>query len=170
MNDKVPHDTEDMAWWLTFGETLEVEFVKKCRETGLSVSLNPEKRFDKTAPDLVFNGKRADLKTQQMQFLSAANYGIDPSYYVTFNRKDFERCSTMFQDIILFFWVEWKQRAYREYSIDRLAGVFLVELPRVSKMIADGASEHFYLRRRGDRQGNARSSFLLDLRLMDRVA
>lgn len=170
MNDKVPHDTEDKAWWLTFGETLEVEFVKKCRETGLSVSLNPEKRTDKTAPDLVFNGKRADLKTQQTPFFSAANYGIDPRYCVTFNRKDHERYSTRFPDIVLFFWVEWKQLVYREYSIDHLAGVFLVELPRVSEMIADGAPEHFYLRRRGDRQGNARSSFLLDLRLMDRVA
>ena len=166
-NFDIEHDTEDKSWWLQHGERLELDFVVKSQKLlGLDVSINPQKSVDRTAPDLMFEGRLADLKTQNTPFFSSSRYGIDPRYCVTFNRKDFERYATSYPEIVVFFWVDWKQLSYREYSISHLAGVYKVEFTQLREMVASGAPEHVYQRRIHDKAGNAKSSFLFDIRKM----
>lgn len=166
-NSEIPHDTEDKSWWLQHGENLELEFVAKCQNLlGLEIIINPIKQQDKTAPDLLFQGQIADLKTQNTPFFSASRYRIDPRFCVTFNRKDFERYEAFYPEIIIFFWVDWKQLSYKEFSIDHLAGIYRIEFKQLREIVRKGAPEHTYLRRKDDTLGNAKSSFLFDVREM----
>jgi len=170
-NTNVSHDTEDKAWWLQHGENLEVEFVARCRQRlKLEIALNPEKQRDKTVPDLVFGERLADLKTQNTPFFMASRYGIDPQFCVTFNRKDFERYSDRYPDIVIFFWVDWKQVTYKSVSVQPMTGIFMIEFSDIRKQVNSGAPEHSYLRRAHDRLGNAKSSFLFDVRTMHSLA
>ena len=169
-NSEITHDTEDKSWWLQHGENLEFDFVTKCRNLlGLEISINPQKQKDKTAPDLIFEGRLADLKTQNTPFFTSSRYGIDPCFCVTFNRKDFERYASMYPDIIVFFWVDWKQLSYKEFSTNHLAGVFKVHFSKLREMVEAGAPEHAYLRRINDKAGNAKTSFLFDVRKMSNL-
>ena len=169
-NSEITHDTEDKSWWLQHGENLEFDFVTKCQNLlGLEISINPQKQIDKTAPDLVFEGCLADLKTQNTPFFTSSRYGIDPRFCVTFNRKDFERYAALYPEIIIFFWVDWKQLSYKEYSTSHLAGVFKVDFKQLREMVAGGAPEHAYQRRIDDKAGNAKTSFLFDVRNMSNL-
>ena len=169
-NTEITHDTEDKSWWLQHGENLEFDFVTKCQNLlGLEISINPQKKIDKTAPDLVFEGCLADLKTQNTPFFTASRYGIDPRFCVTFNRKDYERYASKYPEINVFFWVDWKQLSYKEFSTTHLAGVYKVSFSELSEMVEAGAPEHTYLRRINDQAGNAKTSFLLDVRKMSNL-
>jgi hypothetical protein len=151
-------------------KNLEFDFVTKCRDLlGLEISINPQKQLDKTAPDLVFEGCLADLKTQNTPFFTSSRYGIDPRFCVTFNRKDFERYASMYPEINIFFWVDWKQLSYKEFSTTHLAGVFKVGFSKLREMVEAGAPEHAYLRRINDKAGNAKTSFLFDVRKMSNL-
>jgi hypothetical protein len=102
-NHNVPHGTEDKQWWLRHGERLEADFVELCvTHLALDVCLNPAKLVDPTAPDLLVDGKIADLKTQNTPFFTASRYGLDPRFTITFNWKDYERYRKLYPDIIIF--------------------------------------------------------------------
>ena len=92
-----------------------------------------------------------------------------PCFCVTFNRKDFERYASMYPDIIVFFWVDWKQLSYKEFSTNHLAGVFKVDFSKLREMVEAGSPEHAYLRRINDKAGNAKTSFLFDVRKMSNL-
>src|SRR3989344_8017214 len=109
-NISIPHDTEDKSWWLLHGAQLEERFVEVCcKHLHLSAAINPVKITNPTAPDLVVNGRLADLKTQNTPFFTAARYGLDPRFAVTFNRKDYERYKRFYPDIDIYYWVDWTQ-------------------------------------------------------------
>jgi hypothetical protein len=165
-NDAVPHNTEDKSWWLRHGEVLEKRFVQFCvQELGLAASINPAKAADPTAPDLVVNGQLADLKVQNTPFFSAGRYGLDPRFTVTFNRKDYERYAKLYPALIIFFWADWKQLEWRDSRVAPLSAIYQVPFATIAAKIKGGTvPEHAYQRRVGDRAGNAKSSFLLDLR------
>ncbi|NBT26093.1 MAG: hypothetical protein EBT09_05980 [Actinobacteria bacterium] len=102
-NHNVPHGTEDKQWWLRHGERLEADFVELCvTHLALDVCLNPAKLVDPTAPNLLVDGKIADLKTQNKPFFTASRYGLDPCFTITFNRNDYERYRKLYPDIIIF--------------------------------------------------------------------
>lgn len=169
-NDFVPHDTEDKNWWCHHGENLEVSFVEICREQlHLDMQINPEKAKDRYAPDLiVHDGEKyiiADLKTQNTPFFTASRYGMDPRYAVTFNRKDYTRYKTRYPDIVIFFWLDWVQTRWKDQEVAPLAGIFQCPFRFLLDEIEKGnAKEHFYLARKYDTAGNAKSSFLFDVR------
>lgn len=49
-------------------------------------------------------------------------------------------------------------------SVDYLAGVYALPFSKVGNLIERGAPEHSYINRRSDSRGNAKSSFLFDVR------
>lgn len=164
-NQSVPHNTEDKHWWLRHGERLELDFVDLCvTHLALDIRLNPAKLLDPTAPDLLVDGKIADLKTQNTPFFTASRYGLDPRFTVTFNRKDYERYISLYPDIAIFYWIDWTQTTWRDMSVDYLAGVYTLPFSKVCDLIERGAPEHSYINRRSDSRGNAKSSFLFDVR------
>ena len=164
-NPDVPHDTEDKSWWLLRGEEYEKSFVALCRsQLGLDARINPEKQHNPMAPDLVVEGLLADLKTQKTPFFTADRFGLDPRFAVTFNRKDYERYRRLYPSIMIYFWVDWVQTAWKNRRIKYYGGFFRAPFAAIAKTIEAGAPEHAYRHREGDRLGNATSSFVLDVR------
>ena len=170
-NRRVAHDTEDKAWWVAHGESMEAPFVALCQQKlGIDAQINPAKSEDPTAPDLLVSGEVADLKVQNTPFFSAGRYGLDPRFAVTLNRTDVERYTTLYPRIVIYFWVDWLQLEWRDLAVAPLRGVWRANLAAVTAMIELGAPEHSYVRRRDDRRGNAKSSYLLDLQELELVA
>lgn len=160
------HDTEDKNWWCLHGANLEKKFVDFGRNRlGLNVKLNPEKETNPYVPDLLYNEKLADLKTQNTPFFTAKRYGFDPRYTVTFNRKDYERYKRLYPELIILFWVSWEQTQWKDMKVDYFGGVFGVRFSNLADQIETSkVPEHSYIHRKMDKGGNAKSSFLLDLR------
>lgn len=169
-NSLVPHNTEDKFWWLRHGEGLEHRFVEIClSKLNLDASINPEKALNPMVPDLIMEGKLADLKTQNTPFFTAGRYGLEPRFAVTFNRKDYERYQTLYPHLIIYFWVDWIQTEWKEMRVDYLGGIFRLPFKDVAHMIERGAPEHHYKHRGDPGDRNAKSSFLLDIRAFDTV-
>lgn len=163
-----PQDLQNKTLWCKKGEQIEQVFVRNYGKE-LGVSINPEKENNPYAPDLITNsGKLADLKAQNTPFFKVKKlYGIDPSYAVVFNRKDFERYEELYPEIEIFFWVEW-------HSVKFVMGEFVQEVEYVNgiwsipfqqlRLVIEKSPEHFYHQRVSDNVGNAKSSFVLDLK------
>lgn len=164
-NEAVPHDTEDRGWWYIHGEKLEERFVRLCRaRLAMDAQINPAKELDKTAPDLLVDGLLADLKTQNTPFFTAGRYGLDPRFTVTFNRKDYGRYKKLYPDVVIYFWIDWRQTTWRDSSVAYLGGVYRLPFADVAALIESPAPEHFYINRQSPGDRNAKSSFLLDIR------
>lgn len=166
VNANVPHNTEDKMWWYEKGVELEEAFIKHSKEYGLDdAKINPEKATDKKVPDLIVGGRLAELKTRNTPFFTAGRYKFDPQYTITFNLKDYERYREKYPDLDIYFLVEWTQLQYGKYSVRPLKAVYKAPFSLIAKIIESGkAPLHSYERRQNDTQGNAKSSFLLDVR------
>jgi hypothetical protein len=165
--------TEDKPYWCKKGEKLEKEFVRFCKEYKLKVQpeINPEKIYNKYAPDLIIekDGVIADLKVQTTPFFMAYDkFGIDPTYAVTFNEKDYKRYSEKYPEIDIFFWINWTEREknFRNkiYTVEKLNLICTTSFQYVKRLIDKNKFLHFYKNRKNDTQGNAKSSFLIDVR------
>lgn len=162
------------------GATLEEEFVRRFhRKIFLDVEINPEKKTNPYAPDLRIghNKEIADLKTQNSPFFTAGDRfsGYNPRYTVTFNVNDYERYLQFYPDIHILFWVdwqmlEWENRFGEMYKVDYLHGVWHCKLSSIKQFIQEGAPKHGYQRRKNDFRGNAKDSYLLDIRNMNCIA
>ena len=164
------HNTEDKKYWVEkYGLKHELRFIEIIKSLGdYDLKINPEKTEDPTSIDYIWNGQLADLKTQTTPFFTSARYGIDARYAVTFNRNDYERYleyeKRLQKPVQIFFWIDWQQLTWNDKSINYLFGIYYGSLRRIKKMVLDGAPEHAYLRRKNDIKGNAKSSFILDIR------
>jgi hypothetical protein len=170
------HDTEDKGWWVIEGAKQEQLFVAQvCPKLGLAAPINPAKRHNRYAPDIVVDGRVADLKCQQTPFFKArVLYNLDPQYVVTFNRKDYLRYQRLYPSIIIYFWLDWQVREMligpTKFVVTPLAGVWRAPLRQIAALIEQGSAPlHAYQRRQADRQGNARDSYLMDVRALERL-
>ncbi len=171
------HNTEDKAWWVLEGARLEQKFVENVSpKIGLKAIINPDKEKDPFAPDLLVDAdqKLADLKTQNTPFFKAKElYGLDPQYTVTFNKKDYQRYTEKYKGITIIFWVCWtdvsKKISDITYTVQPMVGVWRCTLEDVEGFVNEGAPLHEYQRRKEDKDGNARDSYLFDLRNMKQL-
>lgn len=166
------HNPQDKRWWLEAGLRREIAFVQEIAPLlGMEAQINPAKEQDPYAPDLVVDGQLADLKCQTTPFFRAESfYGVPVRVAVTFNRVDYERYREQHPDIDLIWWVHWDQHEmrFRDSSVVKTAplnGVWRIGFATLAEHIAAGEFQlHEYIHRRGDTRGNARDSFVLDLR------
>ena len=169
------HDTEDKKWWVKKYLDKEKEFVLLCENLGIKACINPEKTHNPYAPDLIINGVVSDLKYQETPFFKALLlYDIDPTYAVTFNRKDFLRYQTLYPDIDIYFWLKWriteKEINQRRYRVDKVEGVWRINFFKLGNLIKSGIVYlHNYHRRQSDRAGNAKNSYVFDVRYFDEL-
>lgn len=167
-NEISHQDLQAKKIWCRDGEKIEEAFVNKFG-TDLDLKINPEKVENPFAPDLVYQQfKLADLKTQNTPFFKAKSlYGIDPSYAVVFNRKDAIRYYRKYPEIVIYFWVEWHSVKFKmgNYSnaVEYIEGVWKIPFPSLLELLKD-APLHHYKQRENDKLGNAKSSFVLDIR------
>lgn len=163
------HSTEDKPWWCLHGNRLEEKFVKIISErTDVTASINPDKRHNKYAPDLIVGSWLADLKTQNTPFFTADKYSVNPQYAVTFNRKDYERYTKTYPGIHIYFWIDWQTLTYGTKVVHYMHGIYGITFRRLSQLILE-APEHFYKKRIDDKTGNAKSSFILDVRQFKKI-
>lgn len=163
--------TEDRTKWYEWGEDEEADFVEKIvPQIGLDIRKNPEKEHCSWAIDLFdyTNDRPADLKVQNTPFFTVAKYHYcgkrcDPTYSVTFNRKDYESYQANYPDCSIYFWVHWTQREYHDITVPELYGVWRAELSKLGKRIQRGeAPLHAYQNRQTD-DHNARDSYVFSL-------
>lgn len=163
------HDLQDKSKWCKDGEKIEEAFVRIYGEK-LGLIINPEKKTNAFAPDL-FNlntKRRGDLKLQSTPFFKAKSlYGIDPTYAVVFNLKDKLRYEKEYPEIEIYYWINWIpirfQMGGTEISVSPLDGVWRVDFNIFNEYL-NSRSLHEYQQRVNDQKGNARSSFVCDIR------
>ncbi|WP_289659368.1 hypothetical protein [Flavobacterium panacagri] len=163
-----PQDLQNKTLWCKDGERIEQAFVNKFG-TELGLIINPEKTSNPYAPDLLKdNSLIADLKTQNTPFFKAEDlYKIDPTYAVVFNRKDAIRYWKHYKEIIIYFWIEWHSVKFvmgnTIKEVDFLDGVWSIKFIDLVELLKD-APKHSYQQRVDDTIGNAKDSFVLDIR------
>ncbi|HEX8331406.1 MAG TPA: hypothetical protein VF622_02220 [Segetibacter sp.] len=163
------HDLQDKSPWCRTGASFEEVFVAQYGEQ-LNLVINPAKQHDVYAPDLlnIATNNIGDLKTQNTPFFQAASrFGLDPQYAVTFNVKDRNRYAEKYPSIEIYFWVKWIATTFENYgkriSVQPMEGLWKIKfLDLLTVCIASRI--HSYQQRVDDTQGNAKGSFVLDLR------
>ncbi|MEW7289646.1 hypothetical protein [Aquimarina sp. 2304DJ70-9] len=161
-------DLQAKKQWCKDGEAIEEVFVKKFGRQ-LSLKINPDKVSNPYAPDLILSGGGlADLKTQNTPFFKASTkYSIDSTFAVVFNRKDAIRYYRKYRDIVIYFWIEWHSIKFvmENYTkeVKYINGVWRIEFKNLIPLLKK-APLHEYIQRKNDTKGNAKSSFVLDIR------
>jgi hypothetical protein len=182
---------EDKLPWCRAGEEYERAFVEIWNaHYHDKMSINPAKANNPYSADLMWHGAPADLKTQTTPFFTASRYGVDPRFAVVLNRKDVERYEYQYPGMPIFFWVDWQETQWRVIDSERVSpygppptgdtvvlrrvayfgGIFATNVDHILHLVRSGAPEHSYRARGDDRQGNAKSSYVLDLGTFTRIA
>lgn len=157
--------------WYIWGESEENDFVKHIvPKLGIDLRINSEKAQNPWEIDLFdyTHNRYADLKVQNTPFFTAGRYmyggmPYNPTYTVTFNRKDYENYIERHPDCDIYFWVYWKQLTYRDISVNELYGVWRASFSRMAQKIQAGeVALHHYMHRVND-DHNAKDSYLFNL-------
>lgn len=166
------NDVEDKRAWCEYGAVAERDFVHRTLPSlGVVGFVNPAKIADKYTHDL-FLQVQSDVKTVRTPlFKSLQLYDIDPQYAVTINVKDGQRYYDKYPNIVVVFDVQWlpencsKVIGGVEYMVEPMKTVRAGFLSDVWKAIeADGVKTIEYLRRVNDTNGNAKQSYVFDVR------
>ena len=173
-------NTEDRSKWYIWGEDEEAAFIRLIvPQINLDIRKNPAKERCSWAIDLFdyTNHRPADLKTQNTPFFTVSKYkykGVrcDPTYSVTFNRKDYENYKRNCPNCVIYFWVHWTQLKYKGITVSKINGVWRGDFSKMAKCIESGSAPlHPYIHRKDD-DHNAKDSFvfnLLDTEIFERV-
>ena len=163
------HDLQDKAVWCKDGYKKEEVFVQ-LHGSSLGLIINPDKITNPYAPDLLNNqtSNLGDLKVQNTPFFKAEKlYSIPPKYAVVFNHKDRVRYNRDYPDIDIYYWVDWLAVGFKmgnnRIDIEPLRGVWKISMKSLESLLKE-SDLHEYQQRQNDTKGNARSSYVLDIR------
>ena len=163
------NDLQDKGVWCEDGVSQEEVFVKKYGGI-LGLVINPEKKINPYVPDLLNtkNNVLADLKTQNTPFFQAkSRFNYDPQFTVVFNGKDRVRYKNQYPDIEIYFAVDWQAVKFENYSgvieVAPMIGVWFIPFSKLDIILED-APYHEYQHRVWDERGNAKGSYILNLR------
>ena len=150
-------DNEDKNSWCQAGELAEKDFVATNKIAGWGLAVNPQKQLDPYCHDLL-GIIPVDLKSIREPWRKSLEmFGIPTEYAVSINLKDFKRYASLYPNIIIVLDVEW-------------SGVYMITVQRAKALITSGkAIKHEYKNRKEDENGNAKSSFVFDLRDLDKL-
>lgn len=167
--------TEDKKAWCSAAEAQERAFaVNRLFDLGLSGAVNVEKRADPFTHDLFVNFP-ADLKSVSTPLFKAQElYGIDPQYAVTFNIKDGKRYAEKYPNIIVIFDINWaeteKEMSGQMYRVNKMHETYAGFLDDIRRAIRlDGNKQIEYSRRVDDTNGNAKASWVFDVRRLHKL-
>lgn len=144
-------DNEDKSYWCQLGEQAEQRFTAPLIG-GCSVFMNPAKAENKFTHDF-FIVMPCDLKTIRTRFNTADRYGIDSKTAFTINKKDIDRYSEKYPNIIVILDID-----YGDFKTIRYAS--LSDLKKAIKH--KYAKLHEYKNRVDDVQGNAKQSYVMN--------
>jgi hypothetical protein len=172
----VPDTENKQAWCDKYGTEAEFSFsIGRMHDIGHPTFLNPAKRTDKYTHDL-FTIFQTDLKTVRTPLFRARElFGIDPQYAVTFNVKDGIRYAKLYPNIIVIFDVLWEQQISMiisgvNYSVKPMHETYVGFLSDIRSAInLSGCKKIQYTRRINDTSGNAKESFVIDVRHLHKL-
>lgn len=151
--------TENKTAYCQLGEKTERQFLLNSFGTGVAFSANPCKAENPYSHDF-FALMPCDLKTQFTPFRTASRYGINPDYAVTINEKDLVRYGKNYPHIVLVIDV-----VFPHYKATHYAPLFVLR-----DIVKQGrAQRHEYEKRVNDTQGNAKASYVFDVRWFPRI-
>lgn len=163
------HDLQDKTVWCKSGFKTEEVFISMYgKELGLAI--NPQKVYDPFAPDLIELASETlgDLKVQNTPFFkSKEKFGIDPRYAVVFNHKDRVRYLNKYPKINIYYWIDWVAVGFEmgsvKIKIEPLKGIWKISMANLERLLSE-SQLHEYQQRVNDIKGNARDSYVLDIR------
>lgn len=168
-------DNQDKKSWCRAAEGQERKFVtERLFQLGIGGFVNIDKLSDPYTHDLQVMF-RSDLKSVTTPLFKAQElFGLDPQYTVTFNHKDGKRYSTLYPNIIVFFDVNWAvtskrigQKVYEVAPMHETYAGFLSDIGRAIR--ACGTKSVAYQQRVDDTAGNAKSSWVFDVRHLHKI-
>lgn len=163
-----PDDVNDKKSWIDYGDQCEFDFVKMMNKAGFVAEINPEKTMNVYAPDLIVNGRVAELKTRRSPFfMSQKKYGIDPNYAVTINTRDVDRYASENPGMMIFFWTTYNKETRYGVEIAGIDGVWAIRMDKLYRLTRD-APVHKYVSRDGS-GGNKTESYVVDLNDMEQL-
>jgi hypothetical protein len=150
-------DNEDKKSWCQAGELAEKDFVATNKLVGWGLAVNPNKHDDIYTHDLV-GMVPMDLKSIREPWRKSQQlFGIPSDYAISINLKDLRRYAELYPNIIIILDVEW-------------SGIYMMTVARAKTLITNGkAVKHEYKNRKDDTKGNAKVSYVFDLRDLDRL-
>ena len=143
--------------WCQRGMQYEDDFVKGRSFVDVDVRINPEKDQDVFTYDMRID-MPCDLKTSRTPWRrSMEMFGIDPKYAVSLNRKDLIRYDKLYPNIIIILDI-----GYADYKATHWT--HLQDMKRLIK--EEKVQLHKYKERAvGDEFGNAKDSYIFDVRI-----
>ena len=102
-------------------------------------------------------------------------HGIDPQYAVTFNKKDAARYRLKYPNIVVIFDVRWDQLEWTDkhgtvYKVEPMHATYAGFLDDIKNAVMKGGNQVVtYQRRVNDTSGNAKESFVFDVRQLHRL-
>jgi len=166
------HNTEDKLWWTIQGAKQEEIFVEDiCPRLGLQAIINPAKQLSPYVPDMIVEGKLSDLKCQETPFFKAGElFQLDPQFAVTFNKKDYQQYADKYPNIMIYYWVNWQYVACeirgKIYLVRPMSSVWRVPFSQFCNILK-GMPIHNYKRRVSNGWGNAKESYVFDVRQLE---
>ena len=152
-----PASNEDKLAWCQHGLDMEHRFIgeRGSAFSEVSIKMNPSKESDPYAYDMVI-AVPCDLKTTKTPWrLAHELYGIESDYAVSINRKDLVRYWKMYRNIILLL----------DVNHDGYRGTHWTNLHQIKNLISEGLPKlHTYKNRINDKCGNAKESYIFDVR------
>ena len=160
-------NTEDKTSWIDWGVQKEHDFLYVCQKydilAGIKKSTGPV-----YYPEFVYQDRYLDLKTVHTPFfLAQRKFKIDPAFAVTLNKQDVTACTIKYPKCQIVFWVNWKAATNFGVSVEKRQGIWFLSYEQMINLVED-APLHVYQNRIDDTQGNAKDSYVLDLRKMNK--
>jgi len=164
-------DLQDKQSWCEHGRNLEDVFIENFGEE-LSLEINKDKTESVYVIDM-YNTKDdvlSDLKSQNTPFfLAGKKYNVDPQFAVVFNEKDklnYINKTTNGSELYIYFWVKWEEQERFGVKVTSIDSIFMTTFSNLLKILDDDKL-HEYKQRKGDTKGNAKASYVLDVRDME---
>ena len=164
---------QDKQSWCEHGRKLEDLFIEQFGNK-LSLEINKDKSDNVYAVDMynIEDKLLSDLKSQNTPFfLAGTKYNVDPQFAVGFNKKDklnyIDKTSDG-SDIYIYFWVKWKKQERFNVKVLGIDAIFRAKFSTLLEILDDNKL-HEYRQRKDDNKGNAKASYVLDVRKLDLV-
>ena len=165
------------VWCEEYGDKIERSFcVNRLYDLGLTGFMNLEKHKNVYAHDM-FSVFPSDLKTVRTPFFKAwEKFEIDPQYAVTINMKDMQRYKDLYPNIVVVFDVLWDDKICKkfiegvEYEVKPMHKTYAGFIQDIrAAVVAGGNKKVEYQGRVNDTGGNAKASYVFDVRKLQQL-
>jgi hypothetical protein len=168
-------DTENKELWYKKSLHWEKYFCDNIANMfGIEAIINPEKIRNPMAIDLIIKSQKGDILTELKPqftpfFKSKELYGIDSQFAFAFNVRDYYEYKNFNSNIWILFWLFWLENKMdinkKEYKVSSICGLWTCSIKMLNNFIINKKPDiHIYKKRINDNNGNAKNSYIFDIR------